>query len=81
MYPSDPITNTIWVGVHPSDPIITKHETQESIATNMSDRGEKWFRLGDFEVEDNHKGITSAEPIAVVSPSADKGKQVAEPSE
>ncbi|GKB25480.1 calcium/proton exchanger [Tanacetum coccineum] len=61
-------------------------KTQESIAANMSDKGEIGFRLGDFEAEDNHKsnaelGITSAEPIAAVSPSADKGKQVAEPSE
>ncbi|GJX36601.1 putative reverse transcriptase domain-containing protein [Tanacetum coccineum] len=51
-------------------------ETQESIAANISDMGEIGFRLGDFEAE-----IPSEEPIAAVTPSADKGKQLAEPSE
>ncbi|GJV13255.1 hypothetical protein Tco_1354796 [Tanacetum coccineum] len=60
-------------------------QTQESIAANMSDRGEIGFRLGDFEAEDNHKSnaeleIPSAEPIAAITPSADKEKQLAEPS-
>nr|GEX31637.1 chloramphenicol acetyltransferase-like domain-containing protein [Tanacetum cinerariifolium] len=48
------------------------------------------FRLGDFEAKDNYMsiadgnadlGITCAQHIAAVSPSVDKGKQVAEPSE
>ncbi|GJY32694.1 hypothetical protein Tco_0417163 [Tanacetum coccineum] len=51
-------------------------QTQESVAANISDRGEIGFRLGDFEAE-----IPSEEPIAAVTPSADKGKQLAEPSE
>ncbi|GJT51908.1 hypothetical protein Tco_0978065 [Tanacetum coccineum] len=42
--------------------------------------------LGDFEAEDNYKSnanleIPSEEPIAAVTSSADKGKQLAEPSE
>nr|GEY27368.1 zinc finger, PMZ-type [Tanacetum cinerariifolium] len=48
-------------------------QTQESIAANISDRGEIGFRL-DLE-------IPSEEPIAAVTSSADKGKQLAEPSE
>ncbi|GJZ40779.1 calcium/proton exchanger [Tanacetum coccineum] len=51
-------------------------QTQESVAANINDRGEIWFRLGDFEAE-----IPSEEPIAAVTPSADKGKQLAEPNE
>ncbi|GJV57108.1 zinc finger, PMZ-type containing protein [Tanacetum coccineum] len=51
-------------------------QTQEAVAANISDRGEIGFRLGDFEAE-----IPSEEPIATVTPSADKGKQLAEPSE
>ncbi|GJW18451.1 hypothetical protein Tco_0025887 [Tanacetum coccineum] len=52
----------------------------------MSDRGKIGFRLGDFKAEDNHKSnakleIPSAEVVVVVTPSADKGKQLAEPSE
>ncbi|GKD81532.1 hypothetical protein Tco_1348371 [Tanacetum coccineum] len=48
--------------------------------------GEIGFRLGDFKVKDNYKSnadleIPSEEPIAAVTPSADKGKQLAEPSE
>ncbi|GJZ04015.1 hypothetical protein Tco_0537290 [Tanacetum coccineum] len=63
----------------------TNVETQESVTTNLCNRGEIRLRLGDFEVEDNHKsnadlGITSAKSIVAVSLSADKGKQVAEPS-
>ncbi|GKB70745.1 hypothetical protein Tco_0932157 [Tanacetum coccineum] len=61
-------------------------ETQESVAANLSDKGEIGFRLGDFEAEYNHKSnaeleLTSAEPITIVTPSTDKGKQVAKPSE
>ncbi|GJU42839.1 hypothetical protein Tco_1195796 [Tanacetum coccineum] len=64
--------------------------TQESVVANLSDMGEIGFKLGDFKAEDNHMsiadgnadlGITCAQPIASVSPSVDKGKQVAEPSE
>ncbi|GKA54065.1 hypothetical protein Tco_0753014 [Tanacetum coccineum] len=45
--------------------------------------GEIRFKICDFEAEDNHKsnaelGMASVEPIAVVSPSVDKGKQVAD---
>ncbi|GJW75227.1 hypothetical protein Tco_0134597 [Tanacetum coccineum] len=63
---------------------------ESSVVANLSDMGEIGFRLGDFEAEDNHMsiadgnadlGITCAQPIASVSPSVDKGKQVAEPSE
>ncbi|GJZ80820.1 hypothetical protein Tco_0645814 [Tanacetum coccineum] len=41
------------------------------------------FKIGDFEAEDNHKynaelGMASVEPIAVVIPSEDNGKQVAD---
>ncbi|GJY68293.1 hypothetical protein Tco_0471275 [Tanacetum coccineum] len=59
-------------------------QTQESVAANISDRGEIGFRLGDFEAEDNYKSnadleIPSEEQIAAVTPSA--RKQLAEPSE
>ncbi|GKB07763.1 hypothetical protein Tco_0836047 [Tanacetum coccineum] len=61
-------------------------QTQESVAANISDKGEIGFRLGDFEAEDNYKSnadleIPNEEPIATVTPSADKEKQLAEPSE
>nr|GFA13333.1 hypothetical protein [Tanacetum cinerariifolium] len=61
-------------------------QTQESVAANISDRGEIRFRLGDFVAEDNNKSnayleIPSEDPIVAVTPSADKGKQLAEPSE
>nr|GEX97898.1 transcription termination factor MTERF6, chloroplastic/mitochondrial [Tanacetum cinerariifolium] len=61
-------------------------QTQESVAANISDRGEIGFRLGDFKAEDNYKSnadleIPNEEQIAAVAPSADKGKQLAEPSE
>ncbi|GKE48496.1 hypothetical protein Tco_1479754, partial [Tanacetum coccineum] len=46
--------------------------TQESVAANISDKGEIGFRLCDFETE-----IPSEEPIAAVTPSADKGKELA----
>ncbi|GJR82241.1 hypothetical protein Tco_0153026 [Tanacetum coccineum] len=60
-------------------------QTQESVAANISDRGEIEFRLGDFKAEDNYKSnadleIPIEEPIASVTPSADKWKQLAEPS-
>ncbi|GJS71633.1 hypothetical protein Tco_0704474 [Tanacetum coccineum] len=51
-------------------------QTQESVAANISDKGEIGSRLGDFEAK-----IPSEEPIAAVTPSADKGKQLVEPSE
>ncbi|GKB81514.1 hypothetical protein Tco_0948409 [Tanacetum coccineum] len=51
-------------------------QTQELVAANISDRGEIGFRLGDFEAE-----IPSEEPMAAITPSADKGKQLAEPNE
>nr|GEX98092.1 calcium/proton exchanger [Tanacetum cinerariifolium] len=59
---------------------------QESVAGHMSNMGEIGFRLGDIEDEDNYKsnaelGIPSAEPITAVTPSADKEKQLAKPSE
>nr|GEZ44537.1 hypothetical protein [Tanacetum cinerariifolium] len=48
--------------------------------------GKIGFRLGDFVAEDNNKSnanleIPSEEPIAAVTPSANKGKQLAERSE
>ncbi|GJX92463.1 hypothetical protein Tco_0345789 [Tanacetum coccineum] len=64
--------------------------TQESFAAILSDRGKIGFRLGDFEAKDNHMSIadgnadlriTGAQPIAAVTPSADKGKQLTEPNE
>ncbi|GKF61281.1 hypothetical protein Tco_0181335, partial [Tanacetum coccineum] len=50
-------------------------QTQESVAANISDKGEIGFRLGDFEAEDNYKSnadleIPNEEPIATVTPSA-----------
>ncbi|GJS76092.1 hypothetical protein Tco_0725973 [Tanacetum coccineum] len=61
-------------------------QTQESVAANMSDKGEIGFRLGNFQPGKNYKSnakleIPSEEPIAAVTPSAYKGKQHAEPSE
>nr|GEX10665.1 hypothetical protein [Tanacetum cinerariifolium] len=55
---------------------------QKSVAANTSDKGEIGFRLCDFEAEDNYKSnaeleIPSADPIVAVTPSADKGKQLA----
>nr|GFA61917.1 splicing factor [Tanacetum cinerariifolium] len=63
-----------------------RDETQESVAANISDMGEIGFKLGDFEAEDNYKSnadleIPTEDPIAAVTPNADKGKQLAEPSE
>ncbi|GJV34380.1 hypothetical protein Tco_1394780 [Tanacetum coccineum] len=62
-------------------------QTQESVAANMSNRGEIGFRLGDYEAEELGKQLAepivavtpSAEPIASATHSTDKGKQVAEP--
>nr|GEY38612.1 hypothetical protein [Tanacetum cinerariifolium] len=53
--------------------------TQESVAANMSDGCEIGFRLGDFKDDKNYKSnkelqIPSEEPIATITPSADKGK-------
>nr|GEX34510.1 chloramphenicol acetyltransferase-like domain-containing protein [Tanacetum cinerariifolium] len=61
-------------------------QTPQSVAANISDKGELGFRLGDFEAKDNYKSnadleIPSEKPIAAVTSSADKGKQLAEPSE
>nr|GEY46673.1 hypothetical protein [Tanacetum cinerariifolium] len=61
--------------------------TRESVAANMSDRGEIGFRLGDYEAEELGKQLAepivsvtpSAEPTASATHSTDKGKQVAEP--
>ncbi|GKB99456.1 hypothetical protein Tco_0985593, partial [Tanacetum coccineum] len=63
-----------------------RDETQESVAANMSDMGERGFRLGDIKAEDNYSsnaelGIPSVDPIEAVTLTANKGKQVAEPSE
>ncbi|GJW57066.1 hypothetical protein Tco_0103797 [Tanacetum coccineum] len=65
---------------------LANYGTQESVAANISDRGEIGFGLGDFKAGDNYKSnadleIPSEEQIAAVTPSADKGKQLAEPSE
>ncbi|GKB31899.1 hypothetical protein Tco_0871300 [Tanacetum coccineum] len=62
-------------------------QTQESVAANMSNKGEIGFRLGDYEAEELGKQLAepivavtpSAEPIASATHSTDKGKQVAEP--
>nr|GEU53585.1 calcium/proton exchanger [Tanacetum cinerariifolium] len=62
-------------------------QTQESVTANISNRGEIRFRLGDYEAEELGKQLAkpivavtpSAEPIASVTHSIDKGKQVAEP--
>ncbi|GJV02487.1 hypothetical protein Tco_1336056 [Tanacetum coccineum] len=62
-------------------------QTQESVAANMSNKGEIWSRLGDYEAEELGKQLAepivevtpSAEPIASATHSTDKGKQVAEP--
>ncbi|GKA62895.1 calcium/proton exchanger [Tanacetum coccineum] len=61
-------------------------DEEKSVAANMSDMGERGFRLGDIEAKDNYKsnaelGIPSVDPIDVVTTTASKGKQVAEPSE
>ncbi|GJT01967.1 hypothetical protein Tco_0823136 [Tanacetum coccineum] len=65
---------------------LANYGTQESVAANISDKGEIGFGLGDFEAGDNYKSnadleIPSEEQIVAVTPSADKGKQLAEPSE
>nr|GEX80588.1 hypothetical protein [Tanacetum cinerariifolium] len=44
-------------------------QTQESVAANMSNRGEIGFRLGDYEAEELGKQL--AEPIVAVAPSAE----------
>ncbi|GJV50519.1 hypothetical protein Tco_1440731 [Tanacetum coccineum] len=63
-----------------------KEDEEKSVAANMSDMGERGFRLGDIEAEDNYRsnaelGIPSVDHIEAVTPTANKGKQVAEPSE
>nr|GEZ00015.1 calcium/proton exchanger [Tanacetum cinerariifolium] len=44
-------------------------KTQESVAANMSNRGEIGFRLGDYEAEELGKQL--AEPIVAVTPSVE----------
>nr|GEX09936.1 hypothetical protein [Tanacetum cinerariifolium] len=44
-------------------------QTQESVATNMSNRGEIGFRLGDYEAEELGKQL--GVPIVAVTPSAE----------
>nr|GFB56037.1 hypothetical protein [Tanacetum cinerariifolium] len=60
--------------------------TQESVVANIRDKAKIGFRLGNFEAEENYKSnaeldIPSDEPIGAQTPTANKRKKHAEPSE